>query len=1178
MAKQIGKKWIADGAIDGSKIKLLEGQSLVIEVSGQEVELLKVAENGNAVLPQGEVPSAQAVNDAIATEVTALNTQIQTDIQDQIAAETTAREAAIISVEQSVAAETTARESAITSVEQSVLAETQARESAITSVEQSVVAETQARESAIQTVEQSVLAETQARESAITSVEQSVVAETQARESAIQTVEQSVQTAQTDISGIESELAQEILDRQSGDASTLSSAQSYTDTKVAEIVNSAPETLDTLNELAQALGSDPNFATTVATQIGSIDSKIDQEILDRQSADSSEATARENADIALDSRLSPVENRELFKKYSLYNDSAAVFSNGKAGVEDPSAITRDGWYFQNTDANDVIGWYFYDKTLSHSPSIAKSELSAFAVMTFDAVGTNGAKPIFGVYSYPTGTNDAYPGYFHSRWSYQMSQTTLNSMVAGKKVLLYIGQNPEVHPELEHHELELVPFASLGEKLDTETIGFVSFNSDTTTVNKVKWLVESLGVESSQYRQESELKIRHAEKSVIEAALASETSSRISGDASTLQDAKDYTDAQIAAIPPVDLSSYYTKTEVDAKESALASDISDLDAYAQDIRVDLDSEISNRQSADASNLQEAKDYADQKVAALVNSAPEVLDTLKELSDALGGDENFSVTVAGQIGAVDSKVDQEILDRQAADNALDARLNLLEVFGLDQIIHVAKNGLDSNSGKQHSPFLTITAALNAISDASPTKRYALKVAPGNYSEAISLKANVFIVGEGQKESVRITGAVSMHSSFSGTGDHRSGFSNVTLLSAADFNWSTVTSGAGKLYFNETVFGSTVNMYGHNNAIAQAQFNSCILFGHLTISGINVGVFTNNVSFSNITLNQHPNGGMATILNATGGYCNTLTQTAPVNDFNRRSASFLRNFNCEKLVLNGPSVYADADLVSQGKQTPDILDGANIIAFNPRINHDLTTKMIVPGSNNSHNSGDWGMQWFFNFAYVHASSGTDLYLTSVGGSYDPAGDDSGRSIFIESDGYGLKQDVNGGNISIKTANTSGTGVRGNIVLDGKEIDATNKQVKNLADGTDASDAINKAQLDSAVSTLGASVSGLQSQIDTEKDRITALENAPDAVIFEEDIKFEVDGINVNSTHIDLSHLAKAILKVSVNRLNAFKNQDYTVSEVGGVTRITWENDLAANGLSEIAGGDVIYVTYAR
>lgn len=43
----------------------------------------------------------------------------------------------------------------------------------------------------------------------------------------------------------------------------------YVDTKVAGIVDSAPETLDTLNELSAALGNDPNFATTVATQIGS---------------------------------------------------------------------------------------------------------------------------------------------------------------------------------------------------------------------------------------------------------------------------------------------------------------------------------------------------------------------------------------------------------------------------------------------------------------------------------------------------------------------------------------------------------------------------------------------------------------------------------------------------------------------------------------------------------------------------------------------------------------------------------------------------------------------------------------------------------------------------------------------------------------------------------------------
>ena len=40
------------------------------------------------------------------------------------------------------------------------------------------------------------------------------------------------------------------------------------DARVALIVDSAPATLDTLNELAAALGDDPNFATTTATSIG----------------------------------------------------------------------------------------------------------------------------------------------------------------------------------------------------------------------------------------------------------------------------------------------------------------------------------------------------------------------------------------------------------------------------------------------------------------------------------------------------------------------------------------------------------------------------------------------------------------------------------------------------------------------------------------------------------------------------------------------------------------------------------------------------------------------------------------------------------------------------------------------------------------------------------------------
>lgn len=43
----------------------------------------------------------------------------------------------------------------------------------------------------------------------------------------------------------------------------------------AKVVDSAPETLDTLNELAAALGDDPNFATTVSNQIGTKVDKVE---------------------------------------------------------------------------------------------------------------------------------------------------------------------------------------------------------------------------------------------------------------------------------------------------------------------------------------------------------------------------------------------------------------------------------------------------------------------------------------------------------------------------------------------------------------------------------------------------------------------------------------------------------------------------------------------------------------------------------------------------------------------------------------------------------------------------------------------------------------------------------------------------------------------------------------
>lgn len=87
-------------------------------------------------------------------------------------------------------------------------------------------------------------------------------------------------------------IAQEVIDRDNAISTALSTAEGYTNTAITNLVNAAPNTLDTLKELADAIGDDPNFAVTVAGQVSSAqtaangytDNAISQEVTDRNSA------------------------------------------------------------------------------------------------------------------------------------------------------------------------------------------------------------------------------------------------------------------------------------------------------------------------------------------------------------------------------------------------------------------------------------------------------------------------------------------------------------------------------------------------------------------------------------------------------------------------------------------------------------------------------------------------------------------------------------------------------------------------------------------------------------------------------------------------------------------------------------------------------------------------------
>jgi small-conductance mechanosensitive channel len=152
-------------------------------------------------------------------------------------------------------------QSSIAALESADLTEKTARMAADSSLQGAVLAEATARQAADQ-------AEQAARQAADAVLSGDIVAEAGARQTAI-LAEQSARIA--------------------ADAATLASAQTYADNKVAALVDSAPGALDTLNELAAALGNDANFASTVVNQIAA------------------ESSSRQSAVDGLDARLDVLE-------------------------------------------------------------------------------------------------------------------------------------------------------------------------------------------------------------------------------------------------------------------------------------------------------------------------------------------------------------------------------------------------------------------------------------------------------------------------------------------------------------------------------------------------------------------------------------------------------------------------------------------------------------------------------------------------------------------------------------------------------------------------------------------------------------------------------------------------------------------------------------------------------
>jgi hypothetical protein len=167
---------------------------------------------------------------------------------------------------------------------------------------------------------------------------------------------------------------------------------------VANLVDSSPAALNTLNELAAALGDDPNFATTVATDIGTKVSKsgdsmtgaltlaadptLNLHAATKQYVDAAESAAEAAAASYTDGEISSLETSLELYADQVELDAVSTANTYTDGRE--TAITTAYQSYANTAEADAISTAAADATTKANAAQAAAEVTAAADATTKA--------------------------------------------------------------------------------------------------------------------------------------------------------------------------------------------------------------------------------------------------------------------------------------------------------------------------------------------------------------------------------------------------------------------------------------------------------------------------------------------------------------------------------------------------------------------------------------------------------------------------------------------------------------------------------------------------------------------------------------------------------------------------------------------------------------------------
>lgn len=420
---------------------------------------------------------------------------------------------------------------------------------------------------------------------------------------------------------------------------------------ISDLVDGADDALDTLKELAEALGNDPNFATTITNKLTDLRTALTEEVNRAKEAEAAlgaaVAAVQDNLEYGLDQINKKIDTVKADLKAEIDRVEKKVDKNAE-DIKDLEDKVNQGNGELEKELKDLIQKE-KDERIAADNEIKESvnELKTLHINDKAALEAKIAEETANRTNADT-----------------VLDSKINEEITNRQADTLALQGKIDQEKVDRHSEDQVLHNEISKEVTDRT------NADNALQGKIDKEVQARTVADQvlQNNIDSEATTRAAQDLVLEHkienvkeqgvedkeqllnAIAAEAAAREKGD-------KDLDTKK------VDKREGYSLTKNDFTDILKAK----LDGIEE--KANYITHLSQLINDSGFQTEEEVNAAIQKI---IGSAPEVLDTLKEIADALGNDPNFAATITKKLAAITEQVNQEIEDRIAGDEANSAEV--------------------------------------------------------------------------------------------------------------------------------------------------------------------------------------------------------------------------------------------------------------------------------------------------------------------------------------------------------------------------------------------------------------------------------------------------------------------------------------------------------------------------